>query len=135
MSAMTSYLQKALQDHTLGIASFTMPTVVYLSLHTASPGKAGSLANEVSLASIGYARISLAGKMNPTDSVSGVSTNNATLLFGPATADWGSVQYVAISDASTGGNMLLFASLSQVQTTPIGESVQFSTGQFIGTFF
>lgn len=110
-----------------------MPTAVYASLHTASPGEAGSLANEV-LTSSGYARVLVTSLMNVTDSVTGIAANNATILFGPATADWGTVTYVAISDASSGGNMLLYGALTEVQTTPIGESVQFSVGQYVSTF-
>jgi hypothetical protein len=134
MVAMTSYLQKALLDHSLGLAAFSMPTTVYCSLHTGSPGEAGSLAFEVSLSGAGYSRISVTSKMTATDSVTGVSSNNVAVPFGPALADWGTISYVAISDAATAGNMLLYGPLTEVQTTPIGESVQFSTGQFVVTF-
>jgi hypothetical protein len=131
---MTSYLQKKLQDHTLGLAAYVMPTTVYASLHTASPGKAGSFASEVSTTASGYARIAITSKMNAADAVTGISTNNTAIVFGPATLDWGTITYVAISDAITGGNMLEFGALTVVQTTPIGESVQFSASQFITNF-
>lgn len=133
MASMTSYLQKKLQDHTYGLAAYTMPTTVYASLHTTSPGESGSLTNEVPT-SAGYVRLAVTSLMNVTDAVTGIAANNATILFGPATADWGTIQYVAISDAISGGNMLLYGALNEVQTTPIGESVQFSTGQFVSTF-
>ncbi len=110
-----------------------MPTTVYASLHTASPGQSGSLTNEVSTAS-GYARIAITSKMNATDAVSGIAASNATIVFGPASADWGTVTYVAISDALTGGNMLMYGALTIVQTTPIGQTLQFVAGQFIAEF-
>lgn len=134
MASMTSYLQKKLQDHTYGLAAFTMPTTVYASLHTGSPGESGSLANEVATIGTGYGRIAVTSLMNPTDSVTGIASNNATILFGPATIDWGTITYVAVNDLISGGNMLLYGALTEVQTTPIGESVQFSTGQFVSTF-
>jgi hypothetical protein len=133
-ASMTSYLQKKLLDHTLGLAAFTMPTTVYASLHTGSPGESGATTFEVSTTSSGYGRVAITSKMNATDATSGVSSNNAAIAFGPATTDWGTITYVAISDAATGGNMLMYGALTVVQTTPIGESVQFSASQFAATF-
>lgn len=129
MVAMTSYLQKKLLDHTLGLASYTMPVTVYVGLHTASPTNTGSLATEITTSSSGYARITLTPKMNAADAITGISINNAVILFGPATIDWGTVSYLSVSDAATAGNMLLYGPLTEVQTTPIGESVQFSPAQ------
>lgn len=131
---MTSYLQKKLLDHSLGLAAFTMPTTVYVSLHTADPTQAGSLTNEISTTGTGYARNAGTAKMNATDNVTGISSNNSAITFGPATSDWGTITHVAVSDAPSGGNMLLFGPLTIVQTTPIGESVTFSAGQFIIQF-
>lgn len=134
MASMTSYLQKKLQDHTLGLATYNMPITVYALLLTASPTEAGLTTNEVGITGTGYGRIAITAKMIPTDSVTGISSNNAAIVFGPATTDWGTVTHVAIIDAASGGNMLLYNALTVVQTTPIGESVQFSTGQFVSTF-
>lgn len=129
--AMTSYLEKKLLDHTLGLAAYIMPTNVYASLHTVSPGQAGSFTNEVTTTSSGYLRQAITSKMNATDNVTGISSNNANVLYGPATTDWGTITYIAISDAVSGGNMLMYGALSVAQTTPIGQSVQFSVGQFL----
>lgn len=130
-SNLTSYLQKKLLDHSLGLASFTMPTTVYCGLHTADPTQAGSVVAEVTTSGSGYARVAITSKMNAADPVTGISSNNSAISFGPATSDWGTVTHVSISDASSGGNMLWFGALNIVQTTPIGESVLFSTTQFI----
>lgn len=134
MASMTSYLQKKLLDHTIGLAAFVMPTTVYALLLTADPTQAGSTANEVSTSGTGYARVAITSKMNATDAVTGISNNNAAITAGPATTDWGTITHVAVSDSPTGGNMLLFNPLTIAQTTPIGESVQFSTGQFVIQF-
>jgi hypothetical protein len=131
---MTSYSQKKLQDHAYGLAAFTMPATVYASLHTASPTDTGSLTNEVTTTASGYTRIAVTASMNGTDAVTGIAANNASIIFGPALIDWGTITYVAISDAIVAGNMLLYGPLTEVQTTPIGESVQFSAGQFQSTF-
>jgi hypothetical protein len=134
MASMTSYLQKKLLDHVLGLAAYAIPTTVYVSLHTVNPGEPGSFTNEVSASSTGYARIAITSKMNATDSVTGLSANNVSITFGPALTDWGTITHVGISDNSSGGNMLLYGGLTIVQTTPIGESVQFSSGQFVIQF-
>lgn len=132
MAAMTSYLSKKLLDHTLGLGAYTMPTTVYASLHTADPTVAGLITAEVT--GTPYARQSITSKMNATDAITGVSINSTTVIFGPASVDWGTITHVAISDALTSGNMLLFCPLTEAQTTPSGESVQFSPSQFIVDF-
>lgn len=132
MADMTSYLQKKLLDHSLGLAAYTMPVSVTLSLHTASPTETGSTVDEVTTVGSGYARISITASMNVTNATTGVSSNSAVITFGPATVDWGTVSHVAIND--TLGNMLMYGALDEVQTTPIGETVQFSPGQFIAQF-
>lgn len=129
MAAMTSYLQKKLLDHTLGISSFTMPAAIFGALHTASPTEAGSTAAEVSTSGSGYSRQSLLGKMSAADSVTGLSVLNSVVNFGPATSDWGTVTDFSISDASTTGNMTLYGELTTAQTTPIGEQFQLVAGQ------
>jgi hypothetical protein len=134
MASMTSYLRKKLQDHMLGLAAYTMPTTAYASLHTTNPTIAGLTTGEITTVGSGYSRIAITSLMNATDAVTGISLNNASIIFGPALIDWGTVQYVAINDAISGGNMLEFGALTEVQTTPIGESVQFSTGQFQAQF-
>lgn len=134
MTSMTSYLQKKLLDHSLGIASYTMPATVYLGLHTSDPGESGSLTGEVSTSGSAYARISLATKMNAADGTTGISTNNVTITFGPATTDWGTITHVSVSDAATAGNMLLKGALQIAQTLTIGTSVQYTTGQLSITF-
>jgi hypothetical protein len=134
MASMTSYLQKRLLDHSLGLTTFTMPTTVYLGLHTANPSETGSIVAEVSVTGTGYARNAITSKMNATDSVTGITSNNAAITYGPALSDWGTITHISVSDAPSAGNMLLYGPLTVVQTTPIGESVQFSSGQFISQF-
>lgn len=134
MASMTSYLQKKLLDHTIGLAAYGMPATVYASLHTLDPTNAGLFTGEISTAGTGYARVAVTLKMNPADSVTGISSNNASISFGPALTDWGTITHIGISDLSAAGNMLLYGPLTIVQTTPIGESVQFVSGQFLIQF-
>lgn len=127
MTSMTSYLQKALLDHFLDLTTYTAPSPLYLSLHTASPTDTGSQAAEVSGG--GYARQSLDTNMTAADATSGISTLNTTLIFGPATAEWGVVSYIGMDDALTSGNMCIWAPSSAPRLVPTGQSVQFVSGQ------
>ncbi|WP_058602327.1 phage tail fiber protein [Aureimonas ureilytica] len=132
MSAMTNYLEKKLLDHTLGKAAYTMPTNVYLALFTADPGETGSLSAEVSAG--GYARYGITPGMAAADASAGTSSNTAAVTFGPASADWGTITHIAVMDAASGGNMLLYGALAVSKVINSGDSLQFAVGQLTITF-
>ena len=108
MSSATQYLQKKLIDHTLGLASYTMPTA-YLALLTANPGETGSLSSE--LTGTGYARVEITSKMSATSLSTGISSNSSVITFPTPGAAWGFAAYWAVCDASSGGNVLLYGAL------------------------
>lgn len=117
---LTSYLQKKLGDHSFGIASWTMPTTVYLALFSASPGENGSLTSEISGGS--YARVSLTAKMGAADATTGIATNSSTVAFAAPTAAWGSVQFLGICDASSAGNVLYYAPIVNARVVNNGDA-------------
>lgn len=121
----TTYLQQKIIDDLTGAAPFSPPTL-YLSLHTANPGLAGSHANEVSAG--GYARQSLAGIMGAADST-GVSVNTTVINFGPASADWGTITYFGIEGALSGGNMLAPGVPATPRTITSGQPLQIPAGR------
>lgn len=127
MAGMTSFLQKKVLDDFLSIASYTVPTTVYVSLHTASPGESGSHAAEIALA--GYARKSITGSMSAADATSGISTNTATITFGPAGADWGIIGWLGVEDALTVGNMCFYGATTTAKTILNGASFVLIIGQ------
>lgn len=129
MASMTRYLEAALQDHMLGLTAYTMPTGVFLGLHTASPTKSGSRTYEVTTSGSGYARQAITAKMGATNTSTGIAVNTVVITHGPATTDWGTITYASIDDAVTAGNMLEFAAPVTAQTVPIGESFQLTPGQ------
>jgi hypothetical protein len=120
----TTYLRKKIVDLITGNASYVPPTI-YLSLHTADPGVAGSHANEVSGG--GYVRKSLASLMGPADS-DGFSTNTAVITFPTATSDWGTIIFLAIEDAVSGGNMLAPGMPTLPRTITTGQPFQIPPG-------
>lgn len=92
----SNYLENKVLDHVLGTSSFTMPSQVYVSLHTGDPGETG--ANEVTGGS--YARQSC-----DFNAASGGSATNSTALSfaGMPSA---TVTHIGIWDAATSGNFL-----------------------------
>lgn len=131
---MTRYLQKKLIDHTTNTASWTAPTTLYISLLTTSPGEAGSHSNEIA-SGIGYSRQTLTGKIGATDLNTGIAASTAVITFGPATSDWGTINYLGIEDTPSGGspdlgnNMLLFAAPSTSKTITNTQSYTLAIGQ------
>jgi hypothetical protein len=134
MSAMSNFLEKKLLDHTLGLAAWTMPTTVFVALFTGDPGETGSLAAEVSVTSTGYARQDGTTAMGATNATTGISLNEDVITFGPASADWGVITHMAICDAPTGGNVLLFGALNSSRNIQTGDSFQFAASQLSITF-
>lgn len=125
MSA-TSYLRKKIVDSLTGIAAYTPPAALWLSLHKADPGASGSFGDEVSGG--GYARVSLAGKMSAADPVTGISVNTVPITLGPATSDWGAVNFIGVNDAAVGGNMLVDGAPSLPKTITVGVPFQIPPG-------
>lgn len=98
----------------------------YMSLHTATPGSAGSYSGEVSSVITGYARQSLAGKI--TAASGGFVTNNATISFPTIAALYGVVIEFAVGSALSGGTMGLYGSFDQSSLKAIGQAYQFPAG-------
>jgi len=121
MAGMTSYLQAALLNHLLNLTPYVAPTNLYVSLHTVAPTDAGSHANEVPTGASGYARIPITGQMSAADPVSGLSLNTALIASGVALTDWGLIVAIAIEDALTGGNMLMWALPSAPEVISAGQ--------------
>lgn len=128
MSAMTDYLEDKLLNHTFRNIAFTSPTTVYLALFTSAPGETGG-GTEVSGGD--YARQSITfGAPSP----SGTIKNSADITFPTATADWGTITHVAIFDASTGGNMLVYGALTTSKTVGTGDTFKVSANNLTVTF-
>jgi len=123
MGAFTNFLENELLDHTLGTGSYTMPTTVYVSLHTADPTETGSSAAEVS--GNNYARTAAT-----FSAASGGSTSNSgDVTFPTASGSWGTVTHWALWDASTAGNALYYGALTASKTVGANDIVKISSGQ------
>ncbi len=103
---------------------------VYVSLHSADPGKTG--ANEI--AGTGYARQVIATATGWTAAAADVPSggrvrdNVAKLDFGTAGSAWGTITHLGLWSAVTAGTWVGGASLTTPQTVASGNAVYFPIG-------
>jgi len=121
MSNATNYLEDELIKHLFRTGSFTKPTVLGVALFTAAPGEAGG-GTEVTGGS--YARVDnppLDANWSATAAGDGETDNVADIVFPAPTANWGNVSHMAILDATTAGNMLIYDTLGTTKTVNSGD--------------
>lgn len=135
MSAMSDYLEDNLRKHIFRTGSYTKPTVLAVALYTAAPGEAGG-GTEVSGGS--YARVQrdpLDANWTAPDTTGGLTDNVAALTFPAPTANWGSITHMAILDATSGGNFLIYGALTTAKTVNNGDPAPaFAIGALDVTF-
>lgn len=109
--SLSNFLIKKIIDHLTGILPYDPPPF-FLGLSKDDPGADGQGINEPS--GNAYARVSLNAIFAEATLASSVvkALSNAIVSFPPATGDWGTIQYVAIFDAATDGNVLWSVALS-----------------------
>lgn len=129
MTAMTDYFENKRVDDMFRATTFSRAGVLAHALFTAAPGEAGG-GTEVSGGT--YARVDLApsdtnynatqGGTSGNSSGSGGLTDNAVIITFPTpSANWGTVVSWALLDATTSGNMLLYAALTASKTINNGD--------------
>ena len=127
MSAASNYLENKVLDHVLrySTAPYNGASTVYLGLFTTNTGDAlenGTLTYEVS--GNGYSRKAVTFAAAST----GTAATNATVTFDAATGNWGTIGFVAVMDASTGGNVLFWGAVTTPKTIETGDTFQVSSG-------
>jgi hypothetical protein len=116
----TNTLETRVLQWALTNGSPTRPTAWYVGLFTAAPGEAGG-GTEVS----GNAYV----REDVTFTVSGdTATNSAAIEWPTATGSWGTITHVAVFDALTAGNMLVYAALASSKTISTGDVLRIPLG-------
>ncbi len=101
----------------------------YLRLWTVAPDDDGTGGTEVSGGS--YAAVECSSDF-PTVAVTDRSVANDTVIsFTAATADWGDVVAVTLSDASTGTTFHVVAELDATVTVDSGDTATFAIGSIV----
>jgi hypothetical protein len=115
----SNYLAKKLLEETLGAVGFTSPTNTYFGLWTAAldDTSTGSTGSEATYGA--YARTLIGTANNQTDAWNAATgtttatvTNKNVVTFPTSTLTANTLTYIGCTDASTAGNMLLWASLT-----------------------
>lgn len=102
----------------------SIPSKYYLGLSSTAPSLDGTGVTEPAT-SAGYSRVALENLSTPT---SGVITNTDTIDFTESTADWGVMTHFVIYDAETGGNLLMYGTLSTSRTVESGSIMTIKAG-------
>ena len=138
MSQMSDYLENKLVDHIFRSASFTKPAQLWVGLLTSAPSDS-SPGTEVTGGA--YARIqrdpsdtnwnaTQGGTSGVSSGTSGDTDNVAAITFPVPSASWGLVTHLAVFDASTAGNMLVYGTLTNSKNINNGDpSPSFAAGQ------
>ena len=119
--AFTSYTDNALLGHLLGSTTYTKPSTLYVALFVGDPSSGGT---EISTSGSAYSRLTATFTVS-----SNVATNSAAIEWPVATSAWGTITWVAIYDAVTGGNQLVTAQLASAKTIGSGDVLRIPTGQ------
>ena len=126
MAGASDYLENKILNLVCNGVAYTPPTIKVALFTSAATGlETGDLTGEISGG--GYARQSITFNT----STAGSADNNATVQFPQATADWGTVHYMALVDASD--NVLLWNTLTVDKEILNGDIFQFSAGDVIAT--
>lgn len=133
---MSTYLAKALLEATLRGVSFTPPTSIYMSLHTANPGDDGS--NEVTVVAFpAYTRQDMdkGGAVSAGFDAIAVgqraTQNSLEILFAvhDGAADV-NVTHAALWDAATSGNLLMTVALTSARNLSPSDQLVLRVGDF-----
>jgi hypothetical protein len=123
MAEMSNYLENALLNGTLNGTTYTAPTTIYVSLWTSNPNDDGS-GTEVSGGSYARTAVSFATASGTT----GLVATDADVTFPTATAAWGTVGWIGINDALSGGNLLYHSALDAAKNIDSGDIFKITTG-------
>lgn len=116
---LSNYLENKVLDHIFNILSYTAPTTLYLALYTVSPTET-TAGTAVTGGSYERKVITFAAAN------SGVSSNNANVDFPNMPAC--TVTAVAIFDAYSGGNMLMYGDLVSPKNVDAGDTFRIAIG-------
>lgn len=126
MAEMSNFLENALINGTIRGTTFTAPTTIFVALYTTDPTDADT-GTEVSGGSYSRQAVTFAAPSN------GVSASNADVNFPEATAPYGTVAFIGLRDAISGGNLLYHSPLDVSKTIETGDIFKIGTGNLTVT--
>ena len=138
MSEMSNFLENELIKHLFRTGSFTKPTVMAIALLTTPANDANTgqftAGVGVEVANAGaYARIDvppLDANWAATSGTDGKTSNINAVTFTQATANWGTVQGMALVSSATydSGDMYFHSAVDTSRTIDNGDTAEFAAG-------
>lgn len=134
MAAMSDFLENKIIDQVFRGQAYTFPATIYVGLFTTSPS---DTAGGTEVSGNNYSRVAVtsslanwAGTQGSGTTVAstgntGVTSNNTQITFTTPSANWGTVVAFGMFDAATGGNLLLYGTLTLAKTVNQGDMVTF----------
>ena len=109
-------------EYLLTTTTVTRPTTWYIGLFTSDPTDTGTAGTEVS--GFAYARTAVTFSVTAD-----VASNTAGVEF-PAAAggNWGTIGWIGIMDAASGGNMIIHSALTVAKAINDGDVFRIPTG-------
>jgi hypothetical protein len=125
----TNFLEDLVLNHFLRNQATTGPYTAYVALATSATVPTETGANFTEVTGGAYAR-QTAGFGVPTTVTGGPNyvQNTSAISFPQATAAWGTVRYVGIFTAVSGGSMLYFQQLAADKVVGIDDIFEFLAG-------
>jgi hypothetical protein len=120
--SLTNAFETSTLQYLLTTGSVTRPTAWYVGLFTSDPTDTGSAGTEVS--GFSYARTAA------TFTVTGDTATNSSAVEFPAASggNWGTIGWIGIMDASSGGNMIIHSALNVAKAINDGDVFRIPTG-------
>ena len=141
--SLSDYTENNTIDYVFRAQTWTIAANMHVGLSTAacSDSSVGTEVTGGSYARVSYARslanwagTQSAGSTTASSGTGGVTSNNAAVSFATPSAGWGTVTHFFISDASTGGNIILCQALTTSKTINSGDTVSFPIASITVTF-
>ena len=120
--SLTNAFETSTLQYLLTTDSVTRPTAWYIGLFTSDPTDTGAAGTEV--AGFDYARTAA------TFTVTGDTATNSSAVEFPAAVggNWGTIGWIRIMDASSGGNMIIHSALDVAKAINDGDVFRIPTG-------
>ena len=120
--SLTNAFETSTLKYLLTTDSVTRPTAWYVGLFTSDPTDTGAAGTEVS--GNGYTR-----KVAAFTVTGDTASNSASIEFPAASGgNWGTIGWIGIMDASSGGNMIIHSALTTAKAINDGDVFRIPTG-------
>jgi len=133
VSQASDYLEGEIVKHVFRTGSFTKPTVLAVALFTAAPGEAGGGTETTYTNYVRIDRPPLDANWAAVSAGNGQTSNVAVITFG-APGSTATLTHMAILDATSAGNFLVYGALTTGRTVNNGDAApNFAGGALVVT--